>query len=85
MRPSQLAGHCYHLTFVVGNPKTYAATNLDDMEVVLQDIPLSDGVTESPLFDGLRLVVVNLQDGRPSSQDLLYILEPDEAGALTPA
>ncbi|WP_420455651.1 alpha/beta hydrolase-fold protein [Rubrivirga sp.] len=60
-----LTGHRYRITVdATGEAKTYAVTDLDDGAVVLSGVPLSDGVQESPVFDGLTLVVEDLAEGR---------------------
>lgn len=63
--PAALTGHRYRITFDDSDPaaKTYSVVDLTTGEVVLSDIPLSDGVVESPLFDGMRIVVQDLQEG----------------------
>ncbi len=68
--PSALTGHRYRITFDDLDPaaKTYSVADLDLGATVLEDEPLSDGVRESPLFDGIRLVVKDLQTGMPDPE-----------------
>ena len=62
---SALTGHRYRVTIAeAGGAKAYSVTDLDTGERVLTDVPLSDGVRESPVFDGLALVVQDLAEGR---------------------
>ncbi len=60
-----LTGHRYRITVDdAGEAKTYSVTDLNAGAVVLSGVPLSDGVRESPVFDGLALVVQDLDEGR---------------------
>ena len=63
--PSALTGHRYRIDFESSDPtaKTYSVVDLETSLTVLSDIPLSDGVLESPLFDGMRIVVKDLEEG----------------------
>lgn len=63
--PAALTGHRYRVTVDASDPaaKTYSVTDLDEAETVLAGVPLSDGVRESPLFDGMALVVEDLAEG----------------------
>ena len=65
--PSSLTGHRYRITIDDADPeaKTYSVTDLDLGTQVLTGIPLSDGVLESPVFDGVALVVEDLAEGMP--------------------
>ena len=64
--PSALTGHRYRITIDASDPdaKTYAVVDLDESETVLSGVPLSDGLAESPVFDGMALVVEDLDEGR---------------------
>ena len=63
--PAALTGHRYRITITEADgAKTYSVTDLDTGGTVLSGVPLSDGVRESPLFDGLALVVQDLEEGR---------------------
>lgn len=60
-----LTNHRYRITLdTSGEAKTYSVTDLDEGTVVLTGIPLSDGIQESPVFDGIALVVEDLEEGR---------------------
>ena len=63
--PEALTGHRYRVTVSVdaGGTKTYSVTDLDTGGVVLEGVPFSDGVAESPVFDGLALVVQDPAEG----------------------
>lgn len=63
-----LTGHRYQITFtdLEGGTKTYSVADLEDGETVLSSIPFSDGVMESPVFDGLVLVVQDPAEGTAS-------------------
>jgi poly(3-hydroxybutyrate) depolymerase len=65
--PASLTGHRYRITIDDADPdaKTYTVTDLDLGTPVLTGIPLSDGVLESPIFDGIALVVEDLAEGMP--------------------
>ena len=65
VEPAALTGHRYQITFDDTTPeqKTYSVRDVDVDNVVLSNIPLSDGVTESPVFDGIRLVVQDVMRG----------------------
>ena len=65
--PASLTGHRYRITIDDTDPeaKTYAVTDLDLGTQVLTGVPLSDGVRESPVFDGIALVVEDLAEGMP--------------------
>ena len=54
-----LTGHRYGINFndQVPTATAFAVTDLTTGQTVLADEPLSDGLTESRLFDGIRLVV----------------------------
>ena len=63
--PGALTGHRYRVTIAVSDAgaKTFAVTDLDEGGVVLDGVPFSDGVGESPVFDGLTLVVQDPAEG----------------------
>ena len=63
--PDALTGHRYRVTIAVSDDgaKTYTVTDLDEGGVVLDGVPFSDGVGESPVFDGLALVVEDPAEG----------------------
>lgn len=66
--PTSLTNHRYQVTIDDTNPvaKTYSVTDMTRGTQVLTDIPLSDGISESPLFDGMRLIVQDLEQGMPN-------------------
>ena len=68
--PDALTDHRYRITIDASDPeaKTYSVVDLDESEIVLSGIPLSDGVRESPLFDGMALVVEDLAEGAPDPE-----------------
>ena len=60
-----LTNHRYRITLdTSGEAKTYSVTDLDEGTQVLTGIPLSDGIQESPVFDGIALVVTDLEESR---------------------
>ena len=63
--PSALTGHRYRVTIDVADDgtKAFTVTDLDEGGVVLEGVPFSDGVGESPVFDGLALVVEDPAEG----------------------
>ena len=63
--PAALTGRRYRVTVAVSDAgvKTYTVTDLDGGGAVLSDVPFSDGVGESPVFDGLALVVQDPAEG----------------------
>ena len=67
--PGALTGHRYRITVSVADDgsKTYAVTDLDENATVLAGVPFSDGVDESPVFDGLALVVEDPAEGAASA------------------
>jgi predicted esterase len=75
IQPDALTGHRYRITIDSTNPeaKTYSVTDLATTEQVLTDIPLSDGVRESPLFDGMTLVVEDLAEGMPNLDETGWV------------
>lgn len=75
IEPADLTGHRYRITFDDSDPsaKTYSVLDLDESEMVLTDVPLSDGVRESPLFDGMRLVVVDAEEGMANLEETGWI------------
>jgi pimeloyl-ACP methyl ester carboxylesterase len=59
--PREITRHTYEIAFLETiEGKRYTVHNVTMNEPVLGETPLSDGVTESPVFDGLRLVVTDL-------------------------
>ncbi|MEM6289271.1 MAG: T9SS type A sorting domain-containing protein [Bacteroidota bacterium] len=60
-----LTDHRYRITIDAADPeaKTYTVVDLDESETVLAGVPLSDGTQESPLFDGMALIVQDLAEG----------------------
>ena len=61
---SALTGHRYRIDIdVADGVKTFSVTDLDASTTVLSDVPLSDGVAESPVFDGVTLVVQDAAAG----------------------
>ncbi|HMB91312.1 MAG TPA: T9SS type A sorting domain-containing protein, partial [Rhodothermales bacterium] len=75
VEPENLTGHRYRITFDDANPaaKTYSVTDLDLSTTVLTDVPFSDGVLESPLFDGIRLIVQDPEEGLPNLEETGWI------------
>ena len=67
--PAALTDHRYRVTFAVGTDgsKTYSVADLDAGRTVLRDVAFSDGVSESPVFDGLTLVVEDPAEGSASA------------------
>lgn len=61
-----LTGHTYQITIDSSDPaaKTYSVVDLQTNIQVLNAVPFSDGIQESPLFDGMRLVVQDPEAGR---------------------
>ncbi|MCG3118632.1 MAG: hypothetical protein ALAOOOJD_00872 [bacterium] len=56
--PSQLTGQLYRITFNISSPnKSYNILNVDRGATVVENATPLDGTTESPQFDGLRLLV----------------------------
>jgi hypothetical protein len=61
---SALTGHAYRVTFMrEAGGTTYDVTDETTNTLVLDDVPVPDDGTESPLFDGLRLVVSESASG----------------------
>ncbi len=60
-----LTGHRYRIALSSADPaaKTYTVTDVNAGTTVLENVPLSDGIVESPAFDGLRLVVEDAETG----------------------
>ncbi len=58
--------HRYHVTFDASDPfaKTFSVTDVTEGRTVLSGVPFSDGVQESPVFDGVVVVVEDLEEGR---------------------
>ena len=67
VEPDALTGHRYRVAIDASDPaaKTFSVTDLTVGEPLLSRIPLSDGLRESPVFDGVALVVEDLDEGRP--------------------
>ena len=65
---SVLTGHRYRIVIddpAPGDrPTTFSVVDLEDAETVLAGVPFSDGTAESPVFDGLAVVVRDLEEGR---------------------
>ena len=67
--PREVTKHTYEIAFVETiEGKRYTVHNVTMNEPVLGETPLSDGVTESPVFDGLRLVVTDLPRAEVDAQ-----------------
>lgn len=76
-----LTGHRYRITFdTSGETKTYSVTDLDENETVLSGVPLSDGLEESPVFDGLALVVQDLVEGMADLDQTGWVEGDSELG-----
>lgn len=74
-------GHRYRITIdASGDAKTYSVTDLDENEVVLTGIPLSDGIQESPVFDGIALVVEDLEEGRANLDETGWVEGDSDLG-----
>lgn len=82
LAPDELTGHRYRITIDATDPeaKTYDVTNLDLGVGVLADVPLSDGVLESPVFDGMALVVEDLAEGMPDPEETDWIVGDTDLG-----
>lgn len=63
-----LTGNRYRVTFALegDGTKTLSVADLEEGETVLAGVPFSDGITESPVFDGLALVVQDPAEGSAS-------------------
>ncbi len=77
-----LTGHRYQIALDSSDPfaKTYTVADLDASTTVLTGTPLSDGVRESPAFDGLRLVVVDAGDGMADLEQTGWIAGDTDLG-----
>ncbi|MBT8399176.1 MAG: T9SS type A sorting domain-containing protein, partial [Rhodothermia bacterium] len=75
VQPDLLTNHRYRITFDDGAPngKVYSVQDVDLTSTVLTDVPLSDGVLESPIFDGMSLVVEDLEVGAPNLEETGWI------------
>lgn len=73
--PDALTGHRYRIAIDDADPeaKTYTVTDLTEAETVLADVPFSDGLQESPVFDGMALVVEDLEEGRADLDETGWI------------
>ena len=80
--PGALTGHRYRLTIDSTDPsaKTYSVLDLETMREVLSAIPLSDGVLESPVFDGMRLVVQDLEEGMADLEKTGWLTGTSDVG-----
>ena len=76
-----LTGHRYRVAVSeADDTATYAVTDLDTGAVVLDGVPLSDGVQESPIFDGLALVVEDLDEGRADPEATGWVAGDTDLG-----
>ena len=75
IEPENLTSHRYRITFDSSDPvaKTYSVIDLDEGETLLTGVPLSDGVHESPVFDGMSLVVQDLENGMANLEETGWI------------
>lgn len=82
VEPENLTGHRYRITFDDSDPnaKTYSLTDLDLSTTLLTGIPFSDGVRESPLFDGIRLIVQDPTEGLPNLEETGWIVGDTDLG-----
>ncbi len=82
--PASVTGHRYRITIDDADPeaKTYSVTDLDLSTQVLTDVPFSDGVRESPLFDGLTLVVEDPREGMPNLDETGWIVGDTDLGVI---
>ncbi len=80
--PDALTGHRYRIAIDDVNPeaKTYAVLDLSTSEVVLRDVPFSDGTLESPVFDGMALVVEDLAEGRADLEQTGWVSGDTDLG-----
>lgn len=71
----QLTGHNYQITIDSSDPsaKTYSVVDLQTNMQVLNAVPFSDGIQESPLFDGMRLIVQDPEAGRANLEETGWI------------
>lgn len=69
--PASLTGHRYRVAIDASDSeaKTYSVTDLTLGTDILSAIPFSDGVLESPVFDGIALVVEDLAEGMPNLEE----------------
>ncbi|MDX1531700.1 MAG: hypothetical protein R3362_09255, partial [Rhodothermales bacterium] len=84
VEPEHLNGHTYRVTIDDADPfaKTYSVTDATLGEPVLTDVPFSDGVLESPLFDGMTLVVEDLPEGRPDLEATGWVEGDTDLGVV---
>ncbi len=76
-----LTGHRYRITFdVADGVKTYAVMDLDEGGTVLAGVPLSDGLQESPVFDGMALLVQDLEEGRANLDETGWVEGDSDLG-----
>ncbi|MDX1430610.1 MAG: hypothetical protein R3282_09990, partial [Rhodothermales bacterium] len=75
VEPDELTNHRYRISFESDTPngKTYSVADIQTNTTVLEDIPLSDGVRESPIFDGMSLVVEDLAVGMPNLEETGWV------------
>jgi hypothetical protein len=82
VEPDALTAHRYRITFDTADPsaKTYSVDDLGLNMTVLTDVPLSDGTLESPVFDGMSLVVQDLERGMPDLEETGWITGDTDLG-----
>ncbi|PAP75648.1 alpha/beta hydrolase-fold protein [Rubrivirga marina] len=80
--PAALTGHEYRISIAVAEDgtKTYDVTDVDEGETVLEGVPLSDGILESPVFDGIALVVEDLDEGRANPEQTGWVAGDTDLG-----
>ena len=77
-----LTGHAYRVEIDVAEDgdKTYSVVDVDEGATVLEGVPLSDGVAESPVFDGITLVVEDLEEGRANPEATGWVAGDTDLG-----
>lgn len=82
VEPDALTGHRYRVMIDASDPaaKAYSVTDLTRGAPLLSGVPLSDGLRESPVFDGLALVVEDLDEGRPDPEKTGWIAGDTDLG-----
>ena len=77
-----LTRHEYRVVIAVAEDgtKTYSVVDVDEGTTVLEGIPLSDGVAESPVFDGVALVVEDLAEGRANPEATGWVAGDTDLG-----
>ena len=80
--PGALTGHEYRVVIRVAEDgtKTYDVIDVDEGQTVLEDVPLSDGVAESPVFDGIVLLVEDLEEGRANPEATGWVAGDTDLG-----